>query len=52
MRHTSSGVPAINEVTALVTSFRTEVDDIVGTLDDIKVMFDNYQVNDPLQSVH
>ena len=29
--------------TALVAAFRTEVDDIVGTLDDIQIVLNHYQ---------
>ncbi len=32
-----------NKITALVAAFWTEVDDIVGTLDDIQVVLDHYQ---------
>ena len=32
-----------NQVATLVTSFRTEVDDIVGAFDDIKIMLDDNQ---------
>ena len=32
-----------NEIAALVAAFRTEVDDIVGTLDDIQIVLYHYQ---------
>ena len=32
-----------NEIAALVAAFRTEVDDIVGTLDDIQIVLNHYQ---------
>ena len=32
-----------NEIAAFIAAFRTEVDDIVGTLDDIQIVLNHYQ---------
>lgn len=31
-----------DKITALISSFRSQIDDIVGTLDDVHVVFDNH----------